>query len=262
MVKSWEEHGVDFFAKIQKGIIDSVVKMLKPGGKILYSTCTFSPEEDEASMMYLMEKNPDFQIISPDKVWHEFAPGRPEWVDGSQELKKCIRLWPHKLQGEGHFITLLQKDGQDEQKLDFRGRKAISMPEDAVEFFKHVRMQLPLENIVQVKDKLMYFPDGQLDMKGYRVLRSGLYLGDLKKNRFEPSQSLAMVLKMEEYDQVVNYHADDIQVIKYLKGETLEFEDVKASGLHLICVDGYPLGWAKANKGKLKNKYHSGWRMF
>lgn len=262
MVKSWEEHGVEFFEKLQKGIIDSGVKLLKPGGKILYSTCTFSPEEDEGSMKYLLSQNEDFSIERPEKVWHEFAPGHPEWVDGPEELEKCIRLWPHKLQGEGHFISLLSKDGAEGQKSNFLGRKKLVMPEEAVAFFSHVTMELPLENCVQVKDKLFYLPDAEVDMKGFRVLRSGLYLGDIKKNRFEPSQSLAMALKMEEYDQVVNFACDDIKVRKYLKGETLEFDDMNATGLYLICVDGFPLGWAKANKGKLKNKYHSGWRMF
>ncbi|MBQ1392742.1 MAG: RsmB/NOP family class I SAM-dependent RNA methyltransferase, partial [Lachnospiraceae bacterium] len=262
MVKSWEEHGVEFFEKLQKGIIDSAVKMLKPGGKILYSTCTFSPEEDEGSMKYLLSKNEDFTIERPQKVWHEFAPGHPEWVDGPEELKDCIRLWPHKLQGEGHFISLLSKQGEEGRKANFLGKKKFVMPEEAAEFFSHVTMELPLENCVQVKEKLFCLPDADIDMKGYRVLRSGLYLGDLKKNRFEPSQSLAMALKIEEYDQTVNFSSDDINVRKYLKGETLEFSDNDATGLFLICVDGFPLGWAKANKGKLKNKYHSGWRMF
>ena len=262
MVKSWEEHGVDFFANLQRGIMDSVVKMLKPGGKILYSTCTFSPEEDEGSMKYLLENHPEFKITRPEHVWKEFASGHPEWVDGPEELKDCIRLWPHKLEGEGHFISLLSKEGEAGQKSDFSGKKAMVMPEDAAEFFSHVKMPLDLSRCVQVKDKLMYLPDATMDMKGYRVLRSGLYLGDLKKNRFEPSQSLAMALKMEEYDQIVNFKADDVQVRKYLKGETLEIEDTSATGLYLICVDGFPLGWAKAIKGKLKNKYHSGWRMF
>lgn len=262
MVKSWEEHGVEFFEKLQKGIIDSAVKMLKPGGKILYSTCTFSPEEDEGSMKYLLTKNEDFTIERPQKVWYEFAPGHPEWVDGPEELKDCIRLWPHKLQGEGHFISLLSKQGEEGRKANFLGKKKFVMPEEAAEFFSHVTMELPLENCVQVKEKLFCLPDADIDMKGYRVLRSGLYLGDLKKNRFEPSQSLAMALKIEEYDQTVNFSSDDINVRKYLKGETLEFSDNDATGLFLICVDGFPLGWAKANKGKLKNKYHSGWRMF
>ena len=263
MVKSWEEHGVSFFEKLQHGIIDSVVKMLKPGGKILYSTCTFSPEEDEGSMTYLLERYPEFSIIKPDQVWHEFAPGRPEWVEnGRDELKNCIRLWPHKLQGEGHFISLLQKEGSACQKKNFAGKKAYVLEDEAAEFFSHVSMPLAMENCVIVKDKLMYYPDAQIDWKGYRVLRSGLYLGDFKKNRFEPSQSLAMALKMEEYDQVLNLSCEDIRVKKYLKGETVVMEDEKAKGLYLICVDGFPLGWAKASQGKLKNKYHSGWRMF
>ena len=128
--------------------------------------------------------------------------------------------------------------------------------------FSHVSMTLDLENVIQVKDKLFMVPDAGIDMKGYRVLRSGLYLGDLKKNRFEPSQSLAMALKKEEFDQIVDFPVEDARVKKYLKGETIEIEDTKKSGWQLICVDGYPLGWAKAAKGKLKNKYHSGWRMF
>ena len=75
MVKSWEEHGVEFFQNLQRGIIDSVVKLLKPGGKILYSTCTFSPEEDEGSMKYLLENYPEFQVEKIDSLWHEFAGG-------------------------------------------------------------------------------------------------------------------------------------------------------------------------------------------
>ena len=262
MVKSWEEHGVEFFQNLQRGIIDSVVKLLKPGGKILYSTCTFSPEEDEGSMKYLLENYPEFQVEKIDSLWHEFAGGHPEWVDGPEELKDCIRLWPHKLNGEGHFIALLEKEGELENFGNSSRRKEFVLPEDSKEFFSHISMPLDLENVIQVKDKLFMVPDAGIDMKGYRVLRSGLYLGDLKKNRFEPSQSLAMALKKEEFDQIVDFPVEDARVKKYLKGETVEIEDTKKSGWQLICVDGYPLGWAKAAKGKLKNKYHSGWRMF
>ena len=262
MVKSWEEHGVEFFQNLQRGIIDSVVKLLKPGGKILYSTCTFSPEEDEGSMKYLLENYPEFQVEKIDSLWHEFAGGHPEWVDGPECLEDCIRLWPHKLNGEGHFITLLEKEGELESFESGSRRKEFVLPEDSREFFSHVSMPLDMENVIQVKDKLFMVPDAGIDMKGYRVLRSGLYLGDLKKNRFEPSQSLAMALKKKEFDQVVDFSVEDARVKKYLKGETIEIEDTKKSGWQLICVDGYPLGWAKAAKGKLKNKYHSGWRMF
>lgn len=262
MVKSWEEHGVEFFANLQKGILDSVVKMLKPGGKILYSTCTFSPEEDEGSMKYLLENYPEFEVEAIDDLWCEFSPGRPEWADGPESLKNCIRLWPHKLEGEGHFISLLKKEGNPGMDAPLKITGKFVMPEDAKEFFSMVSMEIDLDKCVQIKDKIFLLPDKNLDWKGYRVLRSGLYLGDLKKNRFEPSQSLAMALKISEFAQTVNFKCDDVEVTKYLKGETLDYSDVKAGGWHLICVDGFPLGWAKANKGKLKNKYHSGWRMY
>jgi NOL1/NOP2/fmu family ribosome biogenesis protein len=106
-------------------------------------------------------------------------------------------------------------------------------------------------------------PEGVPDVKGIRFLRTGLYLGDLKKNRFEPSQSLAMCLKKEEYKKCLNLTAEDVRVVKYLKGETIEVDDIvtqKDKGWFLVLVDGYPLGWGKLAGGTLKNKYLPGWR--
>lgn len=262
MVKSWEEHGVEFFSKLQKNIIDSVVKLLKPGGTLLYSTCTFSPEEDEGSIQYLLDHYPEFKVEKISPIWHEFAKGHPEWVDGAEELEDCIRLWPHKLNGEGHFIALLKKEGQWMDTSVPSRKKKFVLPEETSEFFGLLHMPYQEENVIQVKEKLFLLPDRELDGKGLRILRSGLYLGDVKKNRFEPSQSLAMALKKEEFDQVIDFSVDDVQVKKYLKGETLSLEDDTLKGWYLVCVDGFPLGWGKAGKGRLKNKYHSGWRMF
>lgn len=101
-------------------------------------------------------------------------------------------------------------------------------------------------------------------MKGVRFLRTGLLMGELKKNRFEPSQALAMSLKMEEYGNVINLPANDERIIRYLKGETIDVDELvspKDQGWYLICVDGFPLGWGKLNRGTLKNKYLPGWRM-
>ena len=96
-------------------------------------------------------------------------------------------------------------------------------------------------------------------MKGLRIVRSGLLLGEIKKDRFEPSQALAMSLKKEEAKNSVDFEKDDERIIRYLKGETVGYENVK-DGWCLICAEGYPIGWAKALKGRLKNKYPSGWR--
>ena len=101
-------------------------------------------------------------------------------------------------------------------------------------------------------------------MRGIRFLRTGLLLGELKKNRFEPSQAFAMCLKKEEYEQCIDLSASDERVTRYLKGETLDVEELvdrKAKGWYLFCVDGYPLGWGKLAGGMLKNKYLPGWRL-
>ena len=106
-------------------------------------------------------------------------------------------------------------------------------------------------------------PEGIPNVKGIRFLRTGLYLGDLKKNRFEPSQSLAMCLKASEYKNTVNLQVNDERVIKYLKGETIDVDDLvspKTKGWQLVLVAGYPLGWGKLANGTLKNKYLPGWR--
>ena len=170
------------------------------------------------------------------------------------------------MKGEGHFIALFEKDQDD----SYRGNltysfKSYRPDEDFIAFIKHVSESagIKTDRIEENKGRLYYISEGMPDVKGLRLLRHGLFLGEVKKNRFEPSQSLAMYLKSDQFDNVVSFSADDIRVIKYLKGETVELEDDQdiENGYVLVCVDGYPLGWAKNNRGVLKNKYLSGWRM-
>ena len=101
------------------------------------------------------------------------------------------------------------------------------------------------------------------NIRGLRFLRTGLYLGEEKGNRFEPSQALAMALKKEDFDGTIDFSSEDERAIRYLKGETLDVEDLAdagGKGWHLVCVDGFPLGWGKLAGGRLKNKYYPGWR--
>ena len=132
------------------------------------------------------------------------------------------------------------------------------------EFFNKIKSdRFDTGRIEEKSGRLFYICEDMPDVKGLRLLRNGLFLGEIKKNRFEPSQSLAMFLRADEFDNVYSMTADDNRVIKYLKGETIEAEDDNTlrNGYTLVCVDGYPLGWAKNNKGTLKNKYLTGWRM-
>ena len=120
-----------------------------------------------------------------------------------------------------------------------------------------------MERLDMRSERVYYMPEGMPSLKKLRFLRTGLLLGEVKKNRFEPSQALAMNLKKEEYDFVLDFSCEDNRVIKYLKGETLDVSDQTSpedKGWYLVCVDGYPLGFGKLLGGMLKNKYLPGWR--
>ena len=282
MMKDWEDKGVDYYENLQKEIVFHGAKMLKPGGYMLYSTCTFSPEENEGVISYLLDEFPDLSLVDP--LTHEnshktsqlsydgFERGRPEWADGREELSKCIRLWPHKIKGEGHFIALLKKDNrQDNSHLGKVNRKTSNispsklLSKEAEDFLSDVKLNGGTilkykDQFVGHKDLILHEPQGLPDLSGLRILRQGLLLGQMKKKRFEPSQALANALKIDEYHNIINLDRSDMDLIRYLKGEAVQLSGLQGDGWNLICVDGYPLGWGKTNRGKFKNKYYPGWR--
>ena len=262
IIKNWEQYGVEYYQKLQREILPSAVKMLRPGGMLLYSTCTFSPEEDEDTLAFLLREYPELSMVDSPLSYEGFAPGRPEWADGPEEIKKAIRIWPHRMEGEGHFVALLKKseDAVAETPV-YEYSKPAKLSEEAKEFLERLGLSLDYNRIVAREDKLYYLPEGIPSLAGLRILRSGLLLGEMKKNRFEPSQALACALKASEYDNCYNLTATDEDVIRYLKCETITAKTEIKDGFVLVCVDGYPLGWGKAAKGVIKNKYLAGWRM-
>lgn len=266
MIRAWEEHGPDYFAKIQKSIITQAAQMLRPGGMILYSTCTFSPEENEQTVEYLLEQYPDFDVCEI-KGYEGFACGIPEVTDSKdRRLSRTVRIFPHRMKGEGHFLALLKKQG--DRKSAVRGDIAAGtgrkkLPEELVDFLADVRREFDPGRFDIRADKVYYMPEDLPALNGIRFLRTGLFLGELKKKRFEPSQAFAMNLKKEEYSRIIDLPVSDERVIKYLKGETLDVEDLAPpgdKGWYLVCVDGYPLGFGKLAGQVLKNKYLPGWR--
>lgn len=305
VAKVWEGNKPYECAKQQKEIITRAAQMLAPGGDLLYSTCTFSPEENEQVIQFLLDSREDMEIREI-KPFEGFAPGRPDvayegWDSeesenrkmGSADLKKCVRIWPHKMAGEGHFLALLHKrtPGEDaghhvaENPVqgDISDIKGIGKPETKAltEFFADVSMEMNWKQVEVRKGQVYLVPEALGARKGLVFLRNGLYLGEIRKDRFEPSQSFAMALKKKEYMAVIDLDYSDMRVEKYLRGETLDVDDIVAKNLqaaseadlpkavgkrlekgwHLVCVNGYPLGWGKLVNGTLKNKYHAGWRM-
>ena len=265
MVKDWNEKGPEYYVPIQRQILSQAAAMLRPGGYMLYSTCTFSVEEDEENVAYVLEEFPQMQLccLDLDKV-----PG----ACGGFGLSGCMRLFPHRLKGEGHFLALMRKKGGDD------GGKEILPPMDPVTAGKRVRAvekekeldaflrqsgaEWDYERIVIHQDNAYYLPEGLAWNLPLRFLRTGLFLGELKKGRFEPSQALAMSMKAGQFPNTVSFPGGDSRVLRYLKGETisLEGDEGPVKGWCLAAMEGFPLGWAKGTGMSLKNKYYPGWR--
>lgn len=267
MVKDWLERGPEYYATIQREILGSAWKMLKPGGKMVYSTCTFAVMEDEAMIQWFLDTYPDMKICSVERK-EGFSEGRPDLIEGGDaSLKECVRIFPHRTKGEGHFAVLMEKqDSGEEKQLSEKRKEKYSeeksqkkMQKEEEEFLKEVS---GLQGQIQRhKDSISLISSDMKALQGVRTIFSGVILGELKKKRFEPGTQLALAITKEEYSRVVDLTAQDIQVMKYLKGETV-IADTKDKGFVLFCVDGFPLGWCKANgQGTLKNKYYPGWRM-
>ncbi|MBU5416179.1 RsmF rRNA methyltransferase first C-terminal domain-containing protein [Anaerobutyricum soehngenii] len=277
VVDSWQEKGPEYFSKLQREIIVQAADMLLPGGMMFYSTCTFSPLENEKTITHLLKERPDMEVI-PMEDYEGFAEGltsyRGEVFDKSCKL--CRRIWPHKMSGEGHFMALLHKKSGTQQQVQqtvsqssiwWEKCKGLNKEQKAAaeDFFSHVNIAYDEKRIDVRGDNLYYLPAPKYDGRGLHFLRNGLFMGEFKKKRFEPSQPFALALHAQDFDQVLDFPADDERLSRYLRGETLDVSDLiagekKRKGWQLVMVAGHPLGFGKLVNNNLKNKYPAGWR--
>ena len=277
VVDSWQEKGPEYFSKLQREIIVQAADMLLPGGIMFYSTCTFSPLENEKTITHLLKERPDMEVI-PMEDYEGFAEGltsyRGEVFDESCKL--CRRIWPHKMSGEGHFMALLHKKNGVQQQVQqtvsqssiwWEKCKGLNKEQKAAaeDFFSHVNIAYDGKRIDVRGDNLYYLPAPKYDGRGLHFLRNGLFMGEFKKKRFEPSQPFALALHAQDFDQVLDFPADDERLSRYLRGETLDVSDLiagekKRKGWQLVMVAGHPLGFGKLVNNNLKNKYPAGWR--
>lgn len=279
-IEQWSMENVAICAARQKEILDNAAVMLKPGGMIVYSTCTFSKEENEDVIEYFLERHPDFT------------------------LEEMERFWPHKVDGEGHFVaklvrrgsvnelgadydvcedscnkvedTGLKADRKTKKNKNSKNRKNETKPaltkenmkllsefldetisEDMAAWIKNSRL-------VMFGEQLYRLPDMEVDIKGLKVQRAGLHIGEFKKQRFEPSHSLALALKLSEAKNVVKLTWDDPQTTGFFNGQSVMLSDEQTAeckkGWALVCVDGYTAGWGKVNGTQVKNHYPKGLR--
>lgn len=256
----WSVENVRFCAKRQLDILKSAEKMLRPGGTLVYSTCTFSPEENEGVISDFLKLYPNFEI-KDIKRYKDFDKGRADWIiDEIKAIENTIRIWPHKVKGEGHFIAVLRKkDGTRPPK--FKYAETLSdqkLLKDYFEFAKEYLLDIPKGKYVLFGNQLYIVPKEMLSLEKLKVIRPGWHLGAIKKNRFEPSHALALSLKGEQVKYKLNLEGSSREIITYLKGETLEIEGPK--GWYLVEVDDYSVGWGKLAGNILKNHYPKGLR--
>lgn len=272
----WSLDNVKLCADRQDEILDCAAAMLSQGGRLVYSTCTFAPAENEGSVSRFLDRHPEFYIekVAPAEG---MAPGVPAWGDGRAELLATIRLWPHRLRGEGHYLAVLRKTGSlgndsgyaangEENGILARdiktpGKGCVEYLEFAETSFTKAGMKrFAYEGAKYIKfgDQLYLVPQGMPSVKGLKVLRPGLHLGTVKKGRFEPSHALALATKTGEVLHTADLPADSREIRGYLNGETFPAEGEK--GWYLVTVDGYSAGWGKLTGGVMKNHYPKGLR--
>ena len=240
-VTDWSQETVEMCAHRQGEILESAAQLLAPGGRLVYSTCTFAPEENEQAIENFLRKHPEFTPEDVDAPW--FQAGE----NGS------FRLWPHKLLGEGHFAAVLRKTGGEEASV--REEKGGELPKVFREFAKELGIRLPEGKAVQFGLSLYWAPVELPELRGVKVMRPGLELGEMKKDRFEPAHALAMYLKDAACRQDLS--ADGKEIGEYLHGLTVPSSQ---KGWCLVTVDGFSIGWGKGDGKVLKNHYPKGLR--
>ena len=261
-VSEWSPNNVKRCAERQDEVLIEAAKMLKPGGRLVYSTCTFAPEENEGTLERFLSNHPDFALL---------------------ETK---RLYPYKVKGEGHFVGVLEKKVRTENAsistnnakkdavsndilkkapVEFSDFLSNTFSEDGIDFFHNVLLK-ESAGFSLFGEQLYLLPKGLPSLKGLKILRPGLHLGTLKKNRFEPSHGLALTLTNAHVKRSVCFSPESSEINDYLEGQSLNLPPdalprlANQKGWCLVFVDQYSLGWSKLSGGLLKNHYPKGLR--
>ena len=240
-VTDWSQETVQMCARRQAEILDSGAALVRPGGRLVYSTCTFAPEENEQTVAAFLVRHPEFAPENVDAPW--FTPAG----------EGAFRLWPHKLLGEGHFVAVLRKNEDDSDPV--MPEKGEKLPKAWQEFARELKIDLPAGKAVLFGQSLYWAPEEMPPIRGVRVLRPGLELGQIKGDRFEPAHALALWLK--EAGTVQDYAGDSPEMKKYMHGDVTPSDK---RGWCLVRADGYSIGWGKGDGKVLKNHYPKGLR--
>lgn len=248
----------------QKEILADALKMLKPGGDLVYSTCTFAPEEDEQVIAWALKEYPDLSVVAVDRPQGVDA-GRPEWADGNPMLARTLRLFPHHLAGEGHFMAKLHRASETDVKQPVVKLARPNLTAEQKQIWQSMAqtlLQVPLTGVLYTfGDQLYLLPPETPSLKQLHVLRPGLHLGTFKKKRFEPSLALALALPASAFKQ--QYALSESEWQDYVHGDVLTLPvqyTEQAKGWLLLTIDGVGAGFGKRVDRQIKNFYPKGLR--
>ena len=266
--EEWSPENVKMCGERQDKILSEAAKMLVPGGIMVYSTCTFSNEEDEGSIERFLAGNKDFSLMDPEEI----RPLHDSWTKtsvntGSVRPGSAVRIWPHRAKGEGHFFAVLKRDGKSPEgmrRISGSGSLKPASP-GSVKLFEDFRksfvpgFSLKGGIIHSFGDQLYHSNEDMPGTDYLKVLRPGLHLGTVKKDRFEPSHALALFLSPDMASIRCTIESRE-EALKYLKGESLPAVAGMNNGWCLMDFMGCSLGWGKSDGRIIKNHYPKGLR--
>jgi 16S rRNA C967 or C1407 C5-methylase (RsmB/RsmF family)/NOL1/NOP2/fmu family ribosome biogenesis protein len=265
----WSPEMVNACGRRQQEILQTAAQLVCPGGLLSYATCTFSPEENEEVIGRFLDTHPGFELVKPAQ--HPgFSAGQPAWVTAGavsasslSQLQHAVRLFPHHIAGEGHFIALLRRPGTKEPSAAPGYQRLPTLPPTAIQLWRQfaeevLQTDLPEEQLWLVNQKLFLRPRHDLEDESLRVVRHGLWLGEVRRGYFRPAHTLALALASHEVQQTLNWAAASENTAAYLSGQSIPSSG--ADGWVLVTVDGFSLGWAKRVNGRLQNHYPRGLR--
>ena len=263
----WSEAMVSACARRQTAVLATAAELVKPGGWLLYATCTFSPEENEQVIAEFLQEFPHFALIEPPR-FTDFTVGRPSWVDESlrrEDLQKCVRLWPHRFPGEGHFMALMQRQDNSKPQRFVKPLGFAPIDKKALTVWRgfaanSLGLDFAEERLLLANGRLYLLPDAALQTGNLHLIRYGLLLGEVRasarKSYFKPDHALALALTPQDVVESVNFTADSNEIAAYLQGHDLPSSG--ANGWLLVAVDSFALGWGKRVNGRIKNHYPRG----
>lgn len=265
----WSPEIVRACAARQSGLLPQAARLVRPGGRLVYSTCTFAPEENEAVVSHFLRTHPEFEFVDV-KTSVPFERAHPEWLGIEADLPNwqgIFRLFPHQGYPEGHFIAVLRRrsGGEWREVPPFAIQLLSSAQRREIQQWVASLCTIDLDplRLTLFGNRLYAISPAAIDAARLRVILPGWFLGEVKKDRFEPSHALLLALRGEHLPVKLDLSADHPALQKFLSGETLPetlFSETDRAifshkGWLAICVDGFPLGWGKVVDKSIKNHF-------